>query len=289
MALSGALVEWLDLATLRLIAIKRRTGSDKQTGHQPTGTQPVIVGERVWEEDGLLFAELSPVGFSLWRSIELNLVRSIPDMFERPVLDLGCGDGVFCELAIGKAEYGVDLREDLAEIVRPGVYGTVQQGDAVRGLDLPDNSIGTVFANSVLEHITQLDTALSEFRRILRPGGRLIATVPAAAYYDGIALWMGEKASKRFHDSLDHVNLLTPAQWRERLDGLGYETELIREYFSPADGRFCRLISGSFVHNIESRTGRMVFRLLRRRIVKAVKRSLDVTGGYCELVVAKKR
>ena len=289
MTVSGALVEWLDLTTLRLIDLKKRTASQSEVDHRPTGKQPVIAGELVWQQDGLLFAEMQSVGFSLWRNIELNVVRGIADMFQPPILDLGCGDGVFFGLAIGEADYGVDLRDDLAEIVRPGVYKAVRQGDVVKGLDFPDNSIGTVFANSVLEHITQLDTALGEFRRILRPGGRLIATVPAAAYFDGLARWMGEKASRRFHDSRDHVNLLSPAQWQERLDRLGYDTELIREYFSPKDGRFCRLISGSFVHNIETRTGRLMFRLLRRRIVKAVRRSLDVPGGYCELVVAKKR
>jgi ubiquinone/menaquinone biosynthesis C-methylase UbiE len=44
--------------------------------------------------------------------------------------------------------------------------------DAER-LPFPDNSFDLVFGHAILHHIPDLDAAFSEFRRVLRPGGRI--------------------------------------------------------------------------------------------------------------------
>jgi len=43
---------------------------------------------------------------------------------------------------------------------------------------IPDQSLDTYFASEVFEHVDNLDKALAEAHRVLRPGGRLIFTVP---------------------------------------------------------------------------------------------------------------
>lgn len=47
----------------------------------------------------------------------------------------------------------------------------------IEAIDLPDASFDLVIANHVLEHVRD-DVALRELRRILKPGGRLLLTVP---------------------------------------------------------------------------------------------------------------
>jgi SAM-dependent methyltransferase len=44
-------------------------------------------------------------------------------------------------------------------------------------LDLPDDSVGTVIINHVLEHVNDA-VALRELNRIIAPGGRLVCSVP---------------------------------------------------------------------------------------------------------------
>lgn len=50
-------------------------------------------------------------------------------------------------------------------------------------IDLPDESVDTVMANHVLEHVDDRK-ALAELRRILRPGGLAILTTPVIASWD---------------------------------------------------------------------------------------------------------
>lgn len=48
----------------------------------------------------------------------------------------------------------------------------------VENLAVPSNAIDVVIANHVLEHIENLDAALSEFFRVLKPGGVAILQTP---------------------------------------------------------------------------------------------------------------
>jgi SAM-dependent methyltransferase len=55
------------------------------------------------------------------------------------------------------------------------------RGDLVLDLeqiDLPDHSIDVLLTAHVLEHVPDLERALSEVRRILRPGGHALIQVP---------------------------------------------------------------------------------------------------------------
>ena len=92
------------------------------------------------------------------------------------LVDAGCGTGANLALAEpGIRRYGVDLH--IEELSRG-----MLQGDAM-SLPLRTSSIDAVLALDVLEHVDD-DAMLAEVARVLRRGGRLIATVPAVR-----ALW----------------------------------------------------------------------------------------------------
>ena len=76
-------------------------------------------------------------------------------------------------------DWGIDLnpREIALCAGRNGLYGRLACMDA-RRLIFADGVFATVFANCVMEHIPDLPRVLAECRRVLRPGGALIATVP---------------------------------------------------------------------------------------------------------------
>ncbi|EAQ97521.1 class I SAM-dependent methyltransferase [Congregibacter litoralis] len=114
------------------------------------------------------------------------------------VLDLGCGEGrhVIAAWALdGVDAVGVDLSlDDLAtarERMREfrGLEGGGGPGDSAGflllagdALKLPfaDASFDTVICSEVLEHIPDYRSALAEISRVLKPGGRLCASVPRA-------------------------------------------------------------------------------------------------------------
>lgn len=57
--------------------------------------------------------------------------------------------------------------------------------DLQGGLPFADDSVDTVFCCSVLEHVEDPRRALSECARVLKPGGRIILSVPFLYYLHG--------------------------------------------------------------------------------------------------------
>jgi SAM-dependent methyltransferase len=100
----------------------------------------------------------------------------------RRALELGCGTGVFLERVArsGATLHGIDLSEDLLEKARSRVGSlpnvVLDRGNA-EALPYPDGHFDAVYGSSVLHHLN-LDTALREAHRVLRPGGRLVFAEP---------------------------------------------------------------------------------------------------------------
>lgn len=96
------------------------------------------------------------------------------------VLDLGCGEGQIARLAVaGGAERvtGIDASAaQIAEARRRGGGVTYVRGSAT-SLPLVSGWFDAVVSCLVLEHVEDLDGALDEVSRVLRPGGRFILFV----------------------------------------------------------------------------------------------------------------
>ena len=94
----------------------------------------------------------------------------------RRVLEVGPGPGEASERIareLGAEVVAVDISERMVELARArGVDARV--GDA-QSLDFDDGWFDCVLAAWVLFHVGDLDRALSELARVLRPGGRLVA------------------------------------------------------------------------------------------------------------------
>lgn len=102
------------------------------------------------------------------------------------LVDFGCGNGaqtlrfrerfdVITGVDIAPAELAAFARE----CARLGCEGTVRgvlADDA--GLPLPDACADVVTSFTVLEHVADERRALRELRRVLKPGGLLVVTVP---------------------------------------------------------------------------------------------------------------
>lgn len=97
------------------------------------------------------------------------------------VLDIGCADGVLFRLLGGKISEGIGVDPDLARECRDGplmlLRGTFPQA-------LPnDTAFDAITMLAVLEHVPHAQQAIlaEDCARYLKPGGRLIITVPSAA------------------------------------------------------------------------------------------------------------
>jgi len=109
------------------------------------------------------------------------------------LLDLGCGFGrhafealrrgarvVACDMAIPELEQVAATAfamKDAGEIA-PTLSCTSVAGDGTQ-LPFADASFDRIVASEVMEHVPDDNAALSEFIRVLRPGGTIAITVPA--------------------------------------------------------------------------------------------------------------
>jgi 2-polyprenyl-3-methyl-5-hydroxy-6-metoxy-1,4-benzoquinol methylase len=110
---------------------------------------------------------------------------------DKQVLDVGCGQGIDLArfAAAGARVTGVDLTPRHVELARAhlavmGLEGEVVEGDA-EALPFCDQSFDRITSNGVLHHTPDLDSALAEIWRLLRPGGelRLIVYNKRSLYY----------------------------------------------------------------------------------------------------------
>jgi ubiquinone/menaquinone biosynthesis C-methylase UbiE len=191
--------------------------------------------------------------------------------FERS-LEIGAGTGYF---TLNMLQDGV-VREATATDISPGMLDTLQANAARIGvavdtvacdaeqLPFEDDSFDLVLGHAVLHHIPHLDHAFAEFRRVLRPGGRIvfagepsrtgdrIAAYPKRAALRAAPAWRavigarpvdgyampdtGDAYDEHEHDELDgesleafvDVHAFTPDALRAWADAAGFEDVRVR-------------------------------------------------------------
>jgi SAM-dependent methyltransferase len=112
------------------------------------------------------------------------------------VLDLGCGEGQIARLvATGGARrtVGVDLSAAQLTEARRRAGGPVYVRAVAAALPVAPASFDAVVACLVLEHLADLDVALDEVARVLRPGGRLVLFVNHPLFQTPGSGWIDDR------------------------------------------------------------------------------------------------
>ena len=103
------------------------------------------------------------------------------DVADRRILDAGCGSGpLFAALRDrGAIVTGFDNSAGMLELARRrlGDDADLQVADLGRPLPFPDSAFDDVVVSLVLHYLEDWSAPLAELRRVLKPGGRLIASV----------------------------------------------------------------------------------------------------------------
>lgn len=127
------------------------------------------------------------------------------------LLDIGCGTGLFLERRAGDCEsMGVDLSPQALGYARGRRLPRLTRADAAR-LPFPDASFDVLTAFDLIEHVRDDQGLVDEIWRVLRPGGFLLATVPAHPI-----LWSGHDVSLHHHRRYrrgQFNDLFAPDKW----------------------------------------------------------------------------
>lgn len=151
---------------------------------------------------------------------------------DRPgaLLDVGCGEGfVLAEFArSGWDVVGMDFSTAGVEAMNPEMADRVTQGDVFDLLDAAVASGRTydlIWLGNVLEHVLDPVALLGALRRLVGPGGLLVATVPndGSAYQE--ALLETGAVDRRFWIAIpDHMSYFTADTLRGTAAATGWDT-----------------------------------------------------------------
>ena len=150
-----------------------------------------------------------------WRTVENSAAHLIPHLHPGlRVLDVGCGPGtITADLAARVAPgevVGIDSSPEIIEQASAdhGAAASFRVGDAY-ALDADDDSFDVVHAHQVLQHLRDPVAALTEMRRVVRPGGIVAArdadfgAMSWAPASDGLDRWMAVYQAMTAHAGHD--------------------------------------------------------------------------------------
>ena len=138
---------------------------------------PELVASEYADESRLRRRAAGYAGAGTREDARVPLVDTVVAAAPRRVLEVGCGWGELAEWIAretGAEVVAVDLSPRMVELASErGIAATVAD---VQALPFADASFDVVVAAWMLYHVPDLDRALSEIARVLRPGGTFVAS-----------------------------------------------------------------------------------------------------------------
>ena len=127
------------------------------------------------------YLRVAPMPLALERTLECTILSG--QQFRHPVLDIGCGEGMFAHILFDeKVDVGIDPDErELSKAKEYDAYTELIKcyGDKI---PKPSSSFGTILSNSVMEHIPDIEGVMKEAYRLLEAGGNFYMTVPSSRF-----------------------------------------------------------------------------------------------------------
>ena len=194
----------------------------------------------------------APLALALERSWECSILSQ--QTFTRPILDIGCGEGIF---AYNLFDERIDVAIDpnARELERAHTYGMYHELIECYGNDIPrkDANFKTIFSNSVMEHIEEIEPVLTETHRLLDEGGTVYLTLPTDKFeeYTWISqllrLVPGNTARRNYQAFFNrfwaHYHCYDRAGWQTLFERNGFKVIDTFEYGSRAQCLFNALAS----------------------------------------------
>jgi len=183
----------------------------------------------------------APMALAIERSLECNIFSE--QEFIPPILDIGCGDGLFAHILFdGTINTGVDFNaKELKRAKSFKIYDEIINCHADK-IPKDDSSYNTIFSNSVLEHIPNLKSVLSEVYRLLAPGGNFYVTVPTEKFdrftilyqlFSLLHLSTAAQNYRRFFNKFwKHYNHYKIEKWEAIFKQAGFKVITSKEYGS---------------------------------------------------------
>jgi SAM-dependent methyltransferase len=163
-----------------------------------------------------------------------------------PVLDVGCGDGFWWTVREDDRQkneevYGIDISASEIAQARERIHAELT--DVSRETPFRGTKFEEIIGNCSLEHVPDIDAALSNLRRAAAPGARLLMFVPTPrwAYQGRLQSWLLPRAprlamsiSGALNGFFQHWHLYDAKVWTRLLAQNGWQ---VRAAYGLGSGR----------------------------------------------------
>lgn len=173
----------------------------------------------------------APAALAIRECARLRAVRRLA--LPEPILDVGCGDGVFARLAYPEKQvWGIDINAtEISRAQATAAYRTLVCG-SICDVDLPEGFFGSAIANCSLEHVPDLSGALRNIRKALQPGASAVLIVPAVDWTRHMATSealrlaglpkLAAAYGRMFDQMFSHIHLYDAKAWALQLESAGF-------------------------------------------------------------------
>ena len=151
------------------------------------------------------------------------------------VLDLGCGAGRFVRALAeqGANPVGVEIAETALQRARANAPGAdLRLADPDGPLPLDDGDVDLVWCSEVLEHVADTAHTLSEIRRVLHTGGRVLLTTPYHGRVRDTAIALA-RWEAHFDPLGQHLRFYTRRSLRDTLEAFAFTDITIGTFGGP--------------------------------------------------------
>lgn len=108
---------------------------------------------------------------------KLIAMAEVPDAVPgAKALDVGCREGIQTRWLEARGY-------DVTSIDKEPMYAPALRVDIEHGLPFCDASFDLIWCSEVIEHLYNVADTLQEFRRVLKPGGKIVITTPNSYFW----------------------------------------------------------------------------------------------------------
>jgi SAM-dependent methyltransferase len=137
-----------------------------------------------WSQLGREWFELAQTGESRMCFIMPYMLERLGDVQGKKILDLGCGEGGYSRelakrgadlVAVDCSEYSIDYSIEQSEISGLAIQHFIRNSNDLYGID--DSTFDIVLCSMMLMDCEDFDGTIKEVVRVLKPSGKLFASV----------------------------------------------------------------------------------------------------------------
>lgn len=155
------------------------------------------------------------------KTINQSLILNLISKNSEPILDVGCGDGLFTKKIGERCSakiHGIEISEELAyKASERGVK--VKISNANKPFPYENESFAMVISNQVIEHLCDTDNFIKEINRVLiKEGVAIVSTPNLSNLINIISLFFGyQPFSADVSDELICGNPFNPGYMKEKI------------------------------------------------------------------------